>query len=97
MARTPSHIPPKYPKKPHKGQARLTVRLVDGRRHDLHLGALASSDRRSIHGSFHDLQPAPKLAMLALVGQTNQATRCDRCKPTMTCSSPGSCDDHAFA
>ncbi|MBY0522265.1 MAG: hypothetical protein K2R98_02640 [Gemmataceae bacterium] len=45
MARTPSRIPPKYPKKTYNGQARITVRLVDGQRHDIQLGPFGSPEK----------------------------------------------------
>jgi hypothetical protein len=44
MACTPKGTPPSYPNKPHKGQARITVRLIDGRRHDLLLGPFGSPE-----------------------------------------------------
>src|SRR5262245_1780350 len=44
MARTPSQVPPPYPKKPHNGQARITVRTADGRRKDLVLGQHGSAE-----------------------------------------------------
>lgn len=47
MARTPKGTPPSYPGKPHKGQARITVRLIDGRRHDLLLGPFGSPESRA--------------------------------------------------
>lgn len=47
MARTPKGSPPKYPNKPHQGQARITVRLVDGRRHDIQLGPYGSPESRT--------------------------------------------------
>src|ERR1043166_9303533 len=47
MARTPKGTPPSYPSKPHKGQARITVRLIDGRRHDLLLGPFGSPESRA--------------------------------------------------
>ena len=47
MARTPKGTPPSYPNKPHKGQARLTVRLTDGRRNDLLLGPFGSPESRA--------------------------------------------------
>jgi hypothetical protein len=47
MARTPKGTPPSYPKKPHKGQARITVRLPDGRRRDLLLGTFGSPASRA--------------------------------------------------
>jgi hypothetical protein len=47
MARTPQGTPPSYPKKPHHGQARITVRLNDGRRHDLLLGTFGSPESRA--------------------------------------------------
>jgi hypothetical protein len=34
-ARKPSNVPPPYPKKPHSGQVRITVRTTDGGRKDL--------------------------------------------------------------
>ena len=43
MARTPKGSPPNYPKKPHRGMARITVRLIDGRRHDIQLGPFGSA------------------------------------------------------
>lgn len=46
MPRTPKGTPPAYPKKSHKGQARITVRLMDGRRHDLWLGPFGSTESR---------------------------------------------------
>ena len=47
MARTPKGTPPSYPNKPHKGQARITVRLIDGRRHDLLPGPFGSPESRA--------------------------------------------------
>jgi hypothetical protein len=47
MARTPKGTPPSYPKKPHKGQARITVRLPNGKRRDLFLGAFGSAESRA--------------------------------------------------
>ena len=47
MARTPKGTPPSYPSKPHKGQARITVRLIDGRRHDILLGPFGSPESRA--------------------------------------------------
>jgi integrase len=47
MARTPKNTPPSYPKKPHNGQARITIRLPDGRRHDLLLGTFGSPESRA--------------------------------------------------
>ncbi len=47
MPRTPKGTPPSYPSRPHKGQARITVRLVDGRRHDLLLGPFGSPESRA--------------------------------------------------
>jgi hypothetical protein len=47
MPRTRNGTPPAYPKKSHQGQARVTVRLIDGRRHDLVLGAFGSPESRS--------------------------------------------------
>jgi hypothetical protein len=47
MPRTPNGTPPAYPKKPHQGQARITVRLLDGRRHDLVLGPFGSPESRA--------------------------------------------------
>jgi hypothetical protein len=44
MARTPSNVPPPYPKKPHNGKARITVRTGDGRRKDLVLGPHGSPE-----------------------------------------------------
>lgn len=46
MARTPKGTPPSYPQKPHNGQARLTVRLLNGR-HDLILGPFGSPEGRA--------------------------------------------------
>src|SRR5438128_2232306 len=42
MARKRKHIPVDYPTKPHNGQARITVTLATGKRHDLYLGKHAS-------------------------------------------------------
>src|SRR5262245_22962303 len=47
MARTPKGTPPSYPARPHRGQARITVRLIDGRRHDLLLGPFGSPESRA--------------------------------------------------
>lgn len=47
MARTPNGTPPSYPKKPLQGQARITVRLMDGRRHGLLLGVFGSPESRA--------------------------------------------------
>ncbi len=47
MARTPNGTPPSYPKKSHEGQGRITVRLADGRRHDLLLGKFGSPESRA--------------------------------------------------
>jgi hypothetical protein len=47
IPRTPKGTPPSYPKKPHKGQARITVRLIDGKRHDLILGLFGSPESRA--------------------------------------------------
>lgn len=47
MARTPKGAPLSYPSRPHNGQARLTVRLLNGRRHDLILGAYGSPESRA--------------------------------------------------
>jgi hypothetical protein len=44
MARLPS--PPSYPKKPHKGQVRITVRLASGGRQDIVLGPFRSPESR---------------------------------------------------
>jgi hypothetical protein len=49
MARTPKGTPPSYPKKPHRGQARITVRLIDGKRHDLLLGPFGSPESRATY------------------------------------------------
>src|SRR5437588_8731874 len=42
MARKRKQIPLDYPAKPHNGQARITVTLATGKRHDLYLGKHAS-------------------------------------------------------
>jgi integrase len=47
MPRTPNGTPPSYPNKPHQGQARITVRLIDGKRHDLVLGPFGSPESRA--------------------------------------------------
>jgi len=47
MARTPNGSPPSYPNKPHKGQARITVRLSNGRRCDVLLGPFGSAESRA--------------------------------------------------
>jgi hypothetical protein len=47
MARTPKGTPPQYPSKPLRGQARITVRLLDGRRHDIYLGPFGSPESRA--------------------------------------------------
>jgi hypothetical protein len=47
MARTPKGTPPSYPNKPHKEQARITVRLIDGRRHDFLLGPFGNPESRA--------------------------------------------------
>lgn len=49
MARTPKGTPPSYPNKPHNGQARLTVRLMNGKRHDLLLGTFGSPESRAAY------------------------------------------------
>jgi hypothetical protein len=46
MARTKKGTPPSYPKKPHKGQARITVPLATGKRHEIYLGAFGSEASR---------------------------------------------------
>jgi hypothetical protein len=72
MARTPSNVPPPYPKKPHNGQARITVRTADGRRKDLLLGPHGSPEslaeyRRVLaeleaHGGLYPVQAAAPAA-----------------------------------
>jgi integrase len=47
MARTPQGTPPSYPSSPYRGQARITVRLADGRRKDLLLGVYGSPESRA--------------------------------------------------
>src|SRR5215831_319467 len=47
VARTLNHLPPPYPKKPHNGQARITVRTTGGRRKDLLLGPHGSPESRT--------------------------------------------------
>jgi integrase len=47
MARTKKGTPPSYPTKPHKGQARITVRQADGRRREIYLGAFGSPESRA--------------------------------------------------
>jgi integrase len=47
MARRPSNVPPPYPKKPHNGQARITVRTAAGGRKDLVLGLHGSPESRA--------------------------------------------------
>lgn len=47
MARTRKGSLPKYPETAHNGQARITVRLTSGRRHDLYLGSFDSSESRA--------------------------------------------------
>jgi integrase len=47
MARKPSNAPPPYPKKPHNGQARITVRTAGGGRKDVLLGAYGSPESRA--------------------------------------------------
>ncbi len=48
MARTRKGTPPGYPKRPHvSGQARITVRLTNGKRHDITLGAFGSPESRA--------------------------------------------------
>jgi integrase len=66
MARTPSNVPPPYPKKAHNGQARITVRITGGWRKDLVLGPHGSPEslaeyRRVLaeleaHGGFYSVQ-----------------------------------------
>lgn len=46
MARTPKGTPPSYPSKPHKGQARVTIRLANGKRRDIYLGPFGSPESR---------------------------------------------------
>jgi hypothetical protein len=46
MARTKTGTPPSHPSKPRKGQARITVRLADGRRKGIYLGAFGSPESR---------------------------------------------------
>jgi integrase len=72
MPRTPSNVPPPYPKKPHNGQARITVRAADGRRKDLVLGPHGSAEslaeyRRVLaelgaHGGHYPVQPGVPVA-----------------------------------
>jgi integrase len=77
MARTPNKVPPPYPKKPHNGQARITVRTPDGRRKDLLLGPHGSPEsmaeyRRVLteweaHGGLYPIQAtAPAAADLTV-------------------------------
>jgi integrase len=77
MARKPSNVPPPYPKKPHNGQARITVRAADGRRKDLVLGPHGSPEslaeyRRVLaelgaHGGLYPVQAtAPAAADLTV-------------------------------
>jgi hypothetical protein len=47
MARTLKGTPPSYPNKPHNGQGRITVRRINGRRHDLLLGPFGSPENRA--------------------------------------------------
>jgi hypothetical protein len=48
MARTRKGTPPAYPKRPHvSGQARITVRFTNGKRHDLTLGTFGSPESRA--------------------------------------------------
>lgn len=47
MPRTKKGTPPSYPTTAHKGQARVTVRLADGRRHGIYLGPFGSEESRS--------------------------------------------------
>ena len=49
MARTRRGTPPSYPKSPHHGQARITVPLTTGKRHDLYLGIHGSHESRAEH------------------------------------------------
>src|SRR5205085_8681694 len=44
MARKRKQTPPDYPRKPHNGQARITVTLATGKRHDLYLAKHASPE-----------------------------------------------------
>jgi integrase len=46
MARTKKGTPPSYPTRPHKGQARITVRTPSGGRKDLYLGPFGSAESR---------------------------------------------------
>jgi integrase len=72
MARTPSRVPPPYPKKHHNGQARITVRTGDGGRKDLTLGPHGSPEslaeyRRVLaeleaHGGLYPVQVAAPAA-----------------------------------
>src|ERR1019366_227668 len=47
MARTSKTSLPNYPKSEHNGQARITVRLTTGRRHDINLGLFNSNKSRT--------------------------------------------------
>src|SRR5437763_527144 len=47
MPRTKKGTPPSYPGKPHKGQARITVRLPGGKRRELYLGPFGSEESRA--------------------------------------------------
>src|SRR5262249_55773953 len=46
MARTKKGTPPSYPSKPHKGQARITVRAAGGGRKEIYLGSFGSPESR---------------------------------------------------
>jgi integrase len=76
MARKPSKVPPPYPKKPHNGQARITVRTADGGRKDVLLGPYGSPESRAeyarilvewdAHGGVYPAQAAPVVADLTV-------------------------------
>ena len=46
MARTKKGTPPSYPSKPHKGQARITIRQANGKRREIDLGPYGSPESR---------------------------------------------------
>jgi site-specific recombinase XerD len=73
MARKPTNVPPPYPKKPHNGQARITVRTAGGGRKDLLLGPHGSPESRAeyrrllaeleAHGGLYPVQPAAPITV----------------------------------
>src|SRR5581483_10560994 len=78
MSRKRRNLPPPYPKKPHNGQARITVRTADGGRKDLLLGPYNSPESRAEHARIlAELHANGGVYPLPAAGPTAAATVAD--------------------